>query len=94
MRWNRWTPKPIRSFPPGPVNRREFAEAVIVTDLEVGRLALVFEILTAMADAGVGVESVAVADCRGTVDGDMGIQLALFTDDNAGTDDAVGTNGA
>ena len=78
------------------VDSDELAEGVAIADAEVGGLALVFEILSLLADGGIGVEYVFRANDGGARDGDVmleaaaGAELGLCADDAVGADNYAG----
>lgn len=53
------------------VDRAKFAERVVVSDFQKGRLGGVFEILRALTNRAVGVEYIPLSDACGTGYGDM-----------------------
>ena len=53
------------------VDRAKFAERVVVSNFQIGRLGGVFQILRALADRAVGIENIPLSDACGTGYGDM-----------------------
>ena len=53
------------------VDRAKFAERVVVSDFQKGRLGGVFQILRALTDRAVGIENIPLSDACGTGYGDM-----------------------
>ncbi len=53
------------------VDRAKFAERVVVSDFQIGRLGGVFQILRALTDRAVGIKNVPLPDACGTGYGDM-----------------------
>ena len=58
----------------------------MITDLEIGRLCCVFQILRALADGGVWVKNIPLADACGTSDRNMTDQARATADLNLRTD--------
>ncbi len=68
------------------------AEDIVIAYLEVGRLALVLEILRAKTDDGEGVELIAHAEGRRTIEYDMIMQYTAFCQLYMSSNDTVGAN--
>lgn len=73
----------------GAVDGAEFPKHVAVTDAEMGRFALVFEILGAMADGGEGIKKIATPDFGGAVDDDVALEVTILSEEDVGADDAI-----
>ena len=74
------------------VHGRMFADDVVGTYFQAGRLALVFEILRRHADGREGIDRRARADCRMSRDDDMGDQSDTVLQHDIGTYGAVRTD--
>ncbi len=66
-----------------------FPENIQIADLQVSRIADVFQILRLSADRGEGEKFVRAADFRVPIDHDMGVQNAVIAELDVGTDDAI-----
>ena len=74
------------------IHGNEFAERVAVPDFEIGRLALVFQILGLLPDGTVGVELVIGPGAQGTRQGDVMLQPAIGPEHDLRANDAVGSD--
>jgi hypothetical protein len=69
------------------VNRGVFPEDVAVADEEVGRLALILQVLGLSADGGEGEELVGSPDLRRSIDDDVRLQHAVIAELDSRADD-------
>lgn len=74
------------------IDRDEFAKCVSVADFQVGRLAVVFQVLRALADAREREELVCLSDDAGAVQRDVVLEPASITENYAVSHDAVGSD--
>lgn len=76
----------------GSIDRDELAKGIAAANLEIGRLPVVFEILGALADGGVGVEFVVLSNFGRAFDCHIVVEAAAAAEFDACVDDAVGTD--
>src|SRR5579885_1081937 len=72
------------------IDGAKFAKRVAVADLEMRRLAGVFQILRALPDGCVGVKTIRAPDFRRAAKGDVMLQPAILAEDDFFFDDAIG----
>jgi hypothetical protein len=72
-----------------PVDGNEFAERIIIADLEISRLALIFQILRLLPDRRERVEFISCARLHRSAKRDMMLQPTIFTEDDALADEAI-----
>src|SRR5207302_8590454 len=72
-----------------PVHRDEFAKRIFIANLQIGRFARVFQVLSLLADRAVGVKFILSATVHRSLQRDMMLQPAIRPEDNIGGDHAI-----
>src|SRR3981081_4532149 len=74
------------------IDRDKFAKGILIADLEISRLAFVFQILRLLADRAISVKFIARARAHRPAKRDVMLQPAMFAERHIRSDHAIGSN--